>query len=256
MIDGRRLSGKHAVITGAGSGIGRAMACRLAAEGADLTLLEISPDAGAGTSDLIQKAGGLARLLTCDVSNTHSVREAFACIERVDILVNNAGVAAVGTVEQTSPEDLDRVYQVNVKGVYHGLHFAIPKMLSLGGGVILNLASIASKVGIQERFAYSMSKGAVLSMTLSVARDYVDKGIRCNCLCPARVHTPFVDGYIEKNYPNQKKEVFRQLSNYQPLGRMGSPEEIASLAAFLCSDEASFITGVSYDIDGGVIGLR
>lgn len=256
MTDAKRLSGKHAVITGAGSGIGRAMACRLAAEGANLTLLEIFADAGAETAELIQNAGGLARLLSCDVSNTQSVRDAFARIDRVDILVNNAGIAAVGTVEQTSPEDLDRVYKVNVKGVYHGLHFGVPKMLSHGGGAILNIASIASKIGIQDRFAYSMSKGAVLSMTLSVARDYVDKGIRCNCLCPARVYTPFVDGYLEKNYPDRKEDVFRKLSEFQPLGRMGTPEEIAALAAFLTSDEAAFITGAAYDIDGGVVALR
>lgn len=252
----KRLAGKHAVITGAGSGIGRAMARRFAAEGASLTLLEISEASGCETAELIKKAGGKVCVQTCDVAETHSVREALARIDQLDILVNNAGVACVGTVEQTSPEELDRVYQVNVKGVYHGLHFGVAKMLSQKGGVILNLASIASKIGIQDRFAYSMSKGAVLSMTLSVARDYVDKGIRCNCLCPGRVHTPFVDGYLEKNYPEQKEEMFRKLSDFQPLGRMGAPEEIAALAAFLVSEEAAFITGAAYDIDGGVISLR
>ena len=159
-------------------------------------------------------------------------------------------------MEVATPEEMDNIYAVNVKGLYHCLHAAIPGMREQGGGVVLNLASIASKLGIQDRFAYSMSKGAAFAMTLSVARDYVDKGIRCNCLCPARVHTPFVDNYLDKNYPDTKAEMFEKLSEYQPLGRMGKPEEIAALAAFLCSDEASFITGAAYDIDGGVVQLR
>jgi NAD(P)-dependent dehydrogenase (short-subunit alcohol dehydrogenase family) len=129
-------------------------------------------------------------------------------------------------------------------------------MLHKGGGVILNLASIVSKVGIAERFAYSMTKGAVLTMTLSVAKDYIDKNIRCNCICPARVHTPFVDDYLKKNYAGREKEVFESLSKFQPIGRMGKPEEIANLALFLCSDDSSFITGATYDIDGGVMNLR
>lgn len=171
--------------------------------------------------------------------------------------MNNAGIAHIGSVEQTLPDDLDRLYRVNVKGVYHCLHFAIPKMVAQGGGAVLNMASIAAKVGIQDRFAYSMTKGAVLTMTLSVARDYVDKGIRCNCLCPARIHTPFVDGFLEKNYPTEERQaVFDKLSAYQPVGRMGQPEEVAAVAGFLLSDEAAFITGATYDVDGGVIGLR
>jgi NAD(P)-dependent dehydrogenase (short-subunit alcohol dehydrogenase family) len=252
----KRLSGKRAVVTGAGSGIGRAIACRLAAEGADVTLFELSESAGSETAGLIAGQGGVAKVSICDVADTESVRAAFSRLDEVDILVNNAGVASIGTVEQTSPDELDRVYRVNVKGVYHCLHFGIPKMLGRSGGAILNLASIASKIGIQDRFAYSMSKGAVLSMTLSVARDYVGRGLRCNCVCPARVHTPFVDGYLAKNYPDRKEEMFRRLSEYQPVGRMGTPEEIAALAAFLVSDEAAFITGAAYDIDGGVTSLR
>ena len=156
-----------------------------------------------------------------DVSNTESVRTAFAGLPRLDVLVNNAGIAHIGNVLNTTPEDLDRLYQINVRGAYHCLHFGIPIMLKNGGGSIVNLASIASKVGIPDRFAYSMSKGAVFSMTLSVARDFVDKGIRCNCVCPARVHTPFVDGFIAKNYPGQQAEMFAKLSAGQPIGRMG-----------------------------------
>ncbi|MGI9241733.1 MAG: SDR family NAD(P)-dependent oxidoreductase, partial [Verrucomicrobiales bacterium] len=193
----------------------------------------------------------------CDVSDTESVKEAIGGISNLDVLVNNAGIASIGNVETTSPADLDRIYGVNVKGVYHCMHFAVPKMIESGGGVILNLASIASKVGIQDRFAYSMSKGAVLTMTLSVARDYVDQGIRANCICPARIHTPFVDGYLEANYPeSERPEMFQKLSEYQPIGRMGEPGEVAELATFLCSENAAFITGSAFDIDGGATLLR
>jgi NAD(P)-dependent dehydrogenase (short-subunit alcohol dehydrogenase family) len=159
-------------------------------------------------------------------------------------------------VLHTTPADLDRLYQVNVRGVYHCLHFGVELMLRHGGGAIVNLASVASKVGIQDRFAYSMTKGAVLTMSLSVARDFIDKGIRCNCVCPARVHTPFVDGFLAKNYPGREEEMFAKLAASQPLGRMGQPQEIADLVAFLCSDQAAFITGSAYDIDGGFTLLR
>lgn len=250
-----KLDGKRAVVTGAGSGIGRAIACRLAAEGAEVVILERSAEAGAETAKMIADAGGKALVKECDVASTESVEKVFGELDVVDILVNNAGIAHVGNVEQTTPEDLDRLYQVNVKGVYHCLRAAMPALVR-SRGCIVNLASIASKIGIADRFAYSMTKGAVLAMTLSVARDYVDKGVRCNCVCPARVHTPFVDGYLEKNYPDRKEEMFRKLSEYQPIGRMGTAEEVAALVCFLCTDEASFITGAAYDIDGGVISLR
>jgi NAD(P)-dependent dehydrogenase (short-subunit alcohol dehydrogenase family) len=126
-------------------------------------------------------------------------------------------------------------------------------MLRQGGGVIVNMASIASLIGIPDRFAYSMTKGAVLTMTKSIAVDYVKRGIRCNCICPARVHTPFVDGYLAANYPGREEEMYRVLSEYQPIGRMGTPEEVAALALYLCSNEASFVTGQAYPIDGGVL---
>lgn len=252
----RRFETKHVLVTGGGSGIGRAIALRLAAEGASIIILEQRAEAGATVVAEIAAAGGTARVVAADVANTDSVREALADIPALDVLVNNAGVAHVGNVLGTSPEDLDRLYSVNVKGVYHILHFGLPKLLARGGGAVLNLASIASKVGLQDRFAYGMTKGAVLTMTLSVARDFVDKNIRCNCVCPARVHTPFVDGFIAKNYPGREAEIFQKLSASQPIGRMGRPEEVAALAAFLCSDEAAFITGSAYDIDGGVTLLR
>jgi NAD(P)-dependent dehydrogenase (short-subunit alcohol dehydrogenase family) len=252
----KRFSGKHALVTGAGSGIGRAIAVRLAGEGADVTVLEVRAEAGADTIAEIKAQGGTARVIAADVANTESMRAAFAQVGKLDVLVNNAGVSSIGTVLTTPPEELDRVYGVNVRGVYHGLHFGVPKLLAGGGGAIVNLASTLAKIAVPDRFAYGMSKGAVFAMTLSVARDYVDKKVRCNCVCPARVHTPFVDGYLAKNYPGEEKEMFEKLSAAQPIGRMGEPAEVAALVAFLASDEAGFITGSAYDIDGGVILLR
>jgi NAD(P)-dependent dehydrogenase (short-subunit alcohol dehydrogenase family) len=252
----RRFEGKQALVTGAGSGIGRAIAVRLAAEGAHVTVLDLAMATAQETVAVILGAGGQATPVACDVADTTAMGRVIGGSGRIDVLVTSAGIAHVGSVETTTPADLDRLYAVNVKGVYHSLHFAVPKMLAAGGGVILNLASIAARVGLPDRFAYSMTKGAVLAMTLSVARDYVNRGIRCNCLCPARVHTPFVDGFLAKNYPDHREEMFRQLSAAQPIGRMGTPEEIAALAAFLCSSESAFITGSAYDIDGGVSQLR
>ncbi len=248
---------KNAVVTGGGSGIGRAICQRLAEDGYHVVILDLDEATGSGTVDLIKEAGGSAGCLACDVSSTESVKEVFGQIAKIDALVNCAGIASIGKAGDTTPEEMDRIYGVNVKGIYHCIHFAIPTMIEGGGGAILNMASMASKVGIQERFAYSMSKGAALSMTLSVARDYLSEGIRANCICPARIHTPFVDGYLEKNYPeNERAEMFQKLSEYQPIGRMGKPAEVAELAAFLCSDKASFITGSAYDIDGGATLLR
>lgn len=251
-----RFAGRTALVTGGGSGIGRAIALRLAGEGAEILILEARAEPAEAVAAEIRAAGGVAREIVADVSDTAAMRAAFAGIERLHILVNNAGIAHVGNVLDTTPEDFDRVCAVNVKGVYHGLHFGVPKLLASGGGVIVNLASIASKLGLADRFAYGMSKGAVLTMTLSVARDLVGRGVRCNCVCPARVHTPFVDGFLARNYPGREAEMFEKLSAAQPIGRMGLPEEVAALVAFLCSDEAAFITGSAYDIDGGATLLR
>ena len=255
-----RLENKHAVITGAGSGIGRAIAERFAAEGAAVEILERDVQSADSTCAKIGDAGGRARAVVADVSDREAVRAAFAGIVEgggpIDVLVNNAGIAHVGNLENTPVEDFDRIYRVNVTGVYHCMQAAIGGMLARRRGVILNMASVASRLGIEDRFAYSMSKGAVLTMTLSVARDYVKRGIRCNCICPGRVHTPFVDGFVRQNYPGQEEAMFDKLSKYQPIGRMGQPQEIASLATFLCSDEAGFITGSAYDIDGGCTLLR
>ena len=255
-----RLESKHVAVTGAGSGIGQAIALRFAEEGAVVEILERDSGAAENTLGLITDTGGVAHVAIVDVADENSVNAAFKRMESergpLDVLVNNAGIAHVGNLQNTEAEDMDRIYGVNVKGVYHCMRAAIEGMVKRESGVILNMASIASTLGIQDRFAYSMSKGAVLTMTLSVARDYVDKGIRCNCICPGRVHTPFVDGYLKKNYPGEEEAVFEKLSKYQPIGRMGKPEEIAGLAAYLCSDEAAFITGSAYDIDGGCTLLR
>jgi 2-keto-3-deoxy-L-fuconate dehydrogenase len=254
-----RLDGKTALVTGAGSGIGLAIASTFAQNGAHVFALDRDLKAAAAVVESIRSAGGSASALECDVALAASVEAAFARIDsdrnapRIDILVNNAGIAHIGTVENTSEEDLDRIYSVNVKGIFLCSRAAVRRMLTSGGGVILNLASIASLIGLTDRFAYSMSKGAVLTMTRSIAVDYVKRGIRCNCICPARVHTPLVDGYLRSTYPGHEAEMFKQLSEYQPLGRMGTPEEVAALALYLCSDEASFITGQAYPIDGGVL---
>ena len=244
------------VVTGGGSGIGRATSIAMAAQGFDIRIFDLSPEGAEETLDLVRGAGGKGAFSQVDVSDTESVRVAFSGLPRLDALINNAGVAHVGNVLDATPEDIDRLYRINIRGVYHCLHFGLPVMLRHGGGSIVNLASIASKVGIPDRFAYSMTKGAVLSMTLSVARDFVDKGVRCNCVCPARVHTPFVDGFIAKTYPGHEAEMFAKLSAGQPIGRMGTPSEVASLIAYLCSPQASFITGSAYDIDGGFTLLR
>jgi NAD(P)-dependent dehydrogenase (short-subunit alcohol dehydrogenase family) len=176
--------------------------------------------------------------------------------ERVQILVNNAGVSHIGTVESTTEGDFDRLVRVNVKGFYNCMRAIVPHMRDNGGGVILNMASIAGSAGLADRFAYSMTKGAVIAMTYSVARDYLAHNIRCNCISPARVHTPFVDDYLKKTYPGREQEMFGELAKSQPIGRMAEPSEVASLALFLCSDEASFITGADYPLDGGFFNLR
>ena len=251
------LDGKCAIVTGAGSGIGQAVAAMFAARGARVALLDVG-DVSA-TLAMAQDAKGTAMGVRCDVSRQADVARAFEQVGSeygpLDILVNSAGVAHVGTVEQTTEEDLDRIYSVNVKGVYNCLKLGVSAMKGRGGA-ILNIASVAATVGIPDRFAYSMSKGAVRTMTLSIARDFVADGIRCNCVSPARIHTPFVDGFLAKNYPGREPEMFDKLARSQPIGRMGRPDEVAELALFLCSDAAAFITGSNYAIDGGFIALK
>lgn len=253
-----RLDGKVAVVTGGGSGIGQAVAIKFAAHGAAVRVLDVTLRAAEETCRQITSDGGEAAACACDVTDQKQVKDTFARLAAqgpVSILVNNAGISHIGTVESTTEEDFDRVFRVNVKGYYNCMQAAVAAMKT-NGGVILNMASIAGSVGLADRFAYSMSKAAVISMTYSVARDCLTYKIRCNCISPARVHTPFVDNYLRNTYPGREREMFEKLSQAQPTGRMAEPGEIASLALFLCSDEASFITGVDYPIDGGFLNLH
>ncbi len=261
------LKNKTAVITGGGSGIGQAIAVLFAKQGATIHILELNKENGINTKNIIETAtpsrdddnsvkGGSCSVHTCNVSNQAAVLKVFKKIGQIDILVNNAGVAHIGTVETTTENDFDWIVNVNIKGIYNCMKGAIPLMRKNGKGVILNMASVAGLVGLPDRFAYSMSKGAVLAMTIATAKDYLRDNIRCNSISPARIHTPFVDGFLEKNYPDRKEEMFDKLSKTQPIGRMGTPDEVAALALYLCSDEAGFVTGCDYPLDGGFVRLN
>ena len=253
------LEKKSVIITGGGSGIGESIARTFSEQGAKVHVLDINIDAANQTAEGIINQGFLAEAHKCDVSDYKKVSKIVNQISEtssIDILINNAGIANVGNIEACSEKDLDKLYKINIKGVYNCSKICIPLMKNKSGGVILNMASIASTVGISDRFAYSMTKGAVLTMTYSIAKDYINDNIRCNCISPARVHTPFVDGFIKKNYPGKEEQIFENLSKTQPIGRMGKPQEIADLALYLSSDEARFITGSNFPIDGGFITLN
>jgi len=249
-------------VTGAASGIGLAVAKLFASSGASVALVDLYAQKASEAAQSIAPAqDACVCSVACDVSNAESVEKAFAEILQAlggapEILVNCAGIAHVGSLATTTPEALDQLYAVNVRGTYLMMRAALGPMLAQGRGVIVNMASIAATAGIPDRFAYSMTKGAVRSMTLSVARDYISQGIRCNCISPARVHTPFVDGFLTKNYPGHEAEKMKELAAAQPIGRMGTPEEVAQLALYLCSEQASFITGNDYVIDGGFMNVR
>ena len=248
-----------AVVTGGASGIGRAVAQRFASSGASVRVFDIDEHAAVKVATEIVAGGGEAKAYGCDVTQQGSVTVAFHKVfqeGRVQIVVNNAGISHVGNLEGTTESDFDKIFSVNVKGMYNCMQASVPHMKANGGGSILNMASIAGTSGLADRFAYSMSKGAVVAMTYSVAKDYLVHNIRCNCISPARVHTAFVDGFLRRNYPGKEREMFEKLQKAQPIGRMAKPEEVANLALFLCSDETSFITGSDYPIDGGFFNLR
>lgn len=255
--DAFRLDGKIAVVTGGASGIGRAIAERFAASGARVRILDLDRDAAEAA---VREIGSVhATAHAGDVTDQRAVLALFQELSSknpIHILVNNAGISHIGKLENTSPQDFEKVFRVNVNGFYNCMLACLPSMKANGGGIILNMASIAGTVGLADRFAYSASKGAVIAMTYSVARDYLAHNIRCNCISPARVHTPFVDDYLRRNYPGKEKEMFEKLSHAQPVGRMGTPAEVAALALYLCSDEASFITGANYPLDGGFLNLH
>jgi NAD(P)-dependent dehydrogenase (short-subunit alcohol dehydrogenase family) len=253
------LDGKVAVITGGASGIGQAIVELFAEQGASVHVIDLDSDGLEATAGIAMKKGGQVTSHKCDVAVQEEVIGVFEGIsleQRINILINNAGIAHVGTIEDTTEADLDRILRVNVKGAYNCIYACIGHMKAKGGGVILNMASAAASAGVADRFAYSVSKGALLTMTYSVAQDYVAHNIRCNSISPARVHTPFVDGYLKKNYPGREVEMFKNLARTQPIGRMAEPREVAALALFLCSDEAAFMTGTDYPIDGGFLRLR
>ena len=255
-----RLDQKIAIITGAASGIGRAIAQVFARQGATVCVVDLQQQQALQVVQEITSTGHQAFAYQADVTDAVAVKQVVnrICKDQggVHILVNSAGIAHIGRLENTTVEDFDRVFAVNVKGTFLCMQAVLPVMKQQQHGVILNLASIAAHVGLPDRFAYSMSKGAVYAMTLSVAKDYIHDHIRCNSISPARVHTPFVDGFLQKNYPEREMEMFQKLSATQPIGRMATPEEVAYLALYLCSDEASFITGCDYPIDGGFIKLN
>jgi NAD(P)-dependent dehydrogenase (short-subunit alcohol dehydrogenase family) len=253
-----RLEGKSVVVTGGARGIGRAISLLFASRGASVQILDLDEQATAVVKEIID-AGGHATSFVCDVADRESVQASFSRITRlgrIHALVNSAGIAHVGSLESTRPSDFEAVYRVNVVGVFNCMQAVVSHMKKMGGGAILNIASIAASAGLAERFAYSASKGAVLAMTYSVAKDYVRDRIRCNCISPARVRTPFVDDFVKKNYPGKEDEMLARLSQSQPVGRMAEASEVASLALFLCSDAASFVTGADYPLDGGFLTLR
>jgi 2-keto-3-deoxy-L-fuconate dehydrogenase len=248
---------KKIVVTGGASGIGLAITERFAKDGHDVIFLDYHQENGKLLEQKLQKLGLSTQFIHVNISDKQEVEKAFSLIpDTLDVLVNNAGISHIGNLESTSEQDFDAVFQVNVKGVFLCAQASIPKLKANGGGSIINMCSVAATMGLADRFAYSMTKGAVLSMTLSIAKDYVQDQIRCNCISPGRVHTPFVDGFLAKNYPGQEKEMFEKLAATQPIGRMGRPDEIAGLVSYLASDEASFITGSNFPIDGGFLGLK
>ena len=252
------LVSPYVIITGGSSGIGLAMVKIFHDQGAIVDVFDMQKPS-ADTLQNLSIHDETVHFHEVDITNSQAIKELVSLISikrGIGILINNAGIAHIGNVLNTSEEDFQQIFNVNIKGAFNCMQAVIPFMEEMEQGLIINMASIAATIGIPDRFAYSMSKGAIVSMTLSVAKDFIKKGIRCNCISPARVHTPFVDGFINKHYPGKEEEMFAKLSASQPIGRMASPDEIAALAYYLCSKQASFITGTDIPIDGGFTRLN
>ena len=252
------LAGKTALVTGAGSGIGREIARLYAQQGAIVAVADINEQGRADVAAEIAAESGQAFPLALDVTSlddaTAAVNRIVADHGRLDILVNNAGIGMVGNLVETGREDFDRLMAVNVYGVYNCSLAAVNQMLAQDpkGGAIVNIASVAGQVSVARRFAYCTTKGAVISMTQSTAMDFIEQGIRCNCICPGTIESPFVEAYLQKYHQGEIEETRAQLHARQPIGRMGRPDEIAPLALYLASEEAGFVTGAQFTIDGGL----
>ena len=251
------MNNKTILITGGASGIGLALVEKFTTEGSNVYFIDSNGLLGIQVAKEFQEKGKSVTFLEGDIREESQVQRAIQSIpSKLDVLINNAGISHIGNLASTTLADFERLFAVNVSGMFLCSQAALPKLIEEGGGSILNMCSVAATMGIPDRFAYSMTKGATLSMTLSIARDYVNQGIRCNCISPGRVHTPFVDGFLAKNYPGKEQEMFEKLAATQPIGRMGTPTEIAELAYFISSDAGKFITGSNFTIDGGFTGIK
>ena len=251
------MKNKTILITGGASGIGLALVEKFTTEGSNVYFIDSNGLLGRQVEKEFQEKGKSVTFLEVDIREESQVQLAIQSIpSKLNVLINNAGISHIGNLASTTLADFERLFAVNVSGMFLCSQAALPKLIEEGGGSILNMCSVAATMGIPDRFAYSMTKGATLSMTLSIARDYVNQGIRCNCISPGRVHTPFVDGFLAKNYPGKEQEMFEKLAATQPIGRMGTPTEIAELAYFISSDAGKFITGSNFTIDGGFTGIK